>query len=161
MVMRSIVAPEEFCSGEKDTAPSVFLAGGISGCPEWQSEVMAALADAGVILLNPRRPDYRDEPDAARAQIAWEFVHLRRADAILFWFPCETLCPITLFELGAWSMTNKPLLVGTHPGYKRRLDVEAQLALVRPDVTIADSLDSLIALLREWLTSCPRPTRTL
>jgi hypothetical protein len=37
----------------------------------------------------------------------------------MFWFPCETLCPITLYELGAWTVlapqTGTKLFVGACP----------------------------------------------
>ncbi len=49
----------------------------------------------------------------------WEHDHLRRAKAIMFWFPSETLCPITLYELGAWTIlarqTGTKLFVGADP----------------------------------------------
>jgi len=62
---------------------------------------------------------------------------------ILFWFPCETLCPIVLYELGAWSMTDKQIYVGVHPDYKRKQDVEIQTKLARPSVSIAYSVQEL------------------
>jgi hypothetical protein len=61
------------------------------------------------------------------------------------------LCPIALYELGAWSMTAKALFVGTHPAYARRLDVEVQTRLVRPEVAIARALDELAGFVRNWL----------
>jgi hypothetical protein len=133
---------------------SVFLGGGISGCGDWQRELAAALDGAGLTLLNPRRSEF-DVADvhAAEAQIEWEHRHLRRASAVLFWFPCETLCPITLYELGAWSMAQKPLFIGVHPGYARRFDVCVQTRLQRPEVTIVDSLASLAAQVRAWAAS--------
>jgi hypothetical protein len=128
---------------------SLFLGGGISGCPDWQHEMANLLADTEITLLNPRRADFPiHAPNAAYQQIEWEFRHLRKAKAILFWFPCETLCPITLYELGSWSMTDKPLFVGAHPNYPRRQDVEIQTRLVRPDVRVMDSLEALAAVLR-------------
>jgi hypothetical protein len=49
----------------------------------------------------------------------WEHDHLRRSKAIMFWFPSETLCPITLYELGAWTIlarqTGTKLFVGAEP----------------------------------------------
>jgi DNA mismatch repair protein MutH len=129
---------------------SIFLAGGISGCSDWQAEIVAQLADMPIVLLNPRRAHFpMHDPAAAEAQITWEHEHLRRALAVLFWFPCETLCPITLYELGAWSMTNKPLFVGMHPDYQRRQDVEIQTRLVRPDVDIVCSLEALAGQIRK------------
>jgi hypothetical protein len=142
--MRSIEAPAIYtpAAGEH----SIFLAGGITGCHDWQQDMVRLLADSDLVVLNPRRPDFpMDNPAAAEAQIRWEFEHLRLADMIAFWFPCETLCPITLYELGAWAMTSKPLFVGVHPDYQRRLDVEMQLALARPDVRVVSSLADLRA----------------
>jgi hypothetical protein len=132
--------------------PSLFLAGGITGCPDWQTEAVRVLSDVAVTLLNPRRPHFPiDDPAAAAEQIRWEHDALRQATAILFWFPAETLCPIALYELGAWSMTGKPLFVGTHPDYRRRTDVVIQTALARPDVTVVDSLAGVIDRARAWL----------
>ncbi len=128
---------------------SLFLAGGISNCPDWQAELVAALADTSLALLNPRRAGFpMGDPSAAEAQIGWEHRCLRLATALLFWFPCETLCPITLYELGAWSMTTKPLFVGVHPTYQRRQDVEIQTRLARPDVTVVLSIEALVAQVR-------------
>jgi len=133
-------APTDYIGG----GPSLFLAGGITNCPDWQAEMRGLLAGFDVTILNPRRRDFDvGNPDAAGAQIAWEFHHLRKASAILFWFPRETLCPIVLYELGAWSMTDKPIFVGVHPGYVRRQDVVLQTRLARPDVEIVDNLEAI------------------
>lgn len=91
------------------------------------------------------------DPNTADAQIRWEHHHLNTASAILFWFPCETLCPIVLYELGAWSYRNiKPLFVGTHPDYQRRQDVVIQTHLVRPEITVVFSLDDLAEQVIAW-----------
>ena len=56
---------------------------------------------------------------------------------MLFWFPAETICPIALFELGGRLLVREqPLFVGTNPNYQRRLDVEVQLRLARPEVAL-------------------------
>ena len=91
-----------------------------------------------------------DDPSAARTQIEWEYRHLQKAEAALFWFPSETLCPITLFELGAWSRSDKLLFVGTHSNYQRRLDVVIQLSLARPEVVVVADLAALAAQVQEW-----------
>ena len=125
---------------------SVFLAGGITGCRDWRAEVVAQLMNSNLTLFNPLRPNFPiDDPSASVFQIQWEHEYLRKATAILFWFPAETLCPITLYELGAWSMTTKPLFVGVHPDYARIADVELQTRLVRPDVEIVYSVQALVA----------------
>ena len=132
--------------------PSVFLAGGITNCPDWQSVIKTELKN--IIMFNPRREDFpMDDPNVALEQIKWEHDYLRVANSILFWFPCETLCPIVLYELGAWSITDKPIFVGVHPDYARRQDVEIQTRLVRPDVMIAYSLQELADKVNNWVMS--------
>jgi hypothetical protein len=126
--------------------PSLFLAGGITGCPDWQAEIRERLDDTSLALLNPRRSNTKfffDDPNAASAQIEWEFRHLRRASGILFWFTAEQVQPIALYELGAWSMTSKPLIIGAHPNYSRRCDVVMQMRLARPEIVVVDSLEAL------------------
>jgi hypothetical protein len=127
---------------------SIFLAGGITGCPDWQADARVMLEGSGLGLdiLNPRRQNFPTDPGIADEQIAWEHRHLRKARAILFWFPKETLCPITLYELGAWSVAHpwKPLFVGCEPGYQRTVDVVIQTRLVRPDVEVVDNLPALV-----------------
>jgi hypothetical protein len=147
-----VEAPTEFTGG----GFSLFLAGGITGCPDWQREAATALADLPVILLNPRRENFPiDDPVSAPEQVEWEYRHLRRASAILFWFPQEALCPIALYELGAWSMTDKTLFVGAHPLYARRTDVVIQTRLVRPDVQVVFALGELLDQVRRSFSHPP------
>jgi hypothetical protein len=139
-----VEAPIHYLSLLPDEAldwPRVFLAGGITGCRDWQGDVAGALAPFQIVVMNPRRDDFpMGNPEAGKEQIEWEFNHLRVADLIAFWFSNETLQPITLFELGAWSHSDKPLIVGCDIDYPRRFDVEQQLSLVRPDVDVTYSL---------------------
>ena len=149
MSQRYIEAPNKY--NPKPGEHSLFLAGGITDCPNWQGWMVERLADSGLVLLNPRRASFPvDDPDAAPAQIAWEYKHLRLATAILFWFCAETLNPIVLYELGAWSMTNKPIFVGVEPGYERAQDVELQTKLARPDVKVVYALEDLAAQVEMW-----------
>lgn len=125
----------------KPGVKSIFLAGGINGCSDWQREMAHLLSTTDFALLNPRRRHFPiDDYNAKLEQIKWECEHLRKADAILFWFPRESLCPTALYELGAWSMTDKLIYVGIHPDYQKRQDVEIQTRLARPDVEIVYSL---------------------
>ena len=146
-----VEAPNEY----DGPGPSVFLAGGITGTFDWQADIVARLADLPLMLLNPRRRNFPiDDPSAARGQIEWEYRHLRRASAVLFWFPSETLCPIALFELGARTLVpHQPLFVGTHPDYQRRLDVQIQLRLARPEVTVTSTTTELAGQVRVWFTT--------
>lgn len=128
----------------------LFLAGGITGCPDWQDEMVRKLKDEpNLIILNPRRADFPiGDPRAAYEQIKWEHDMLRDASRISFWFPKETICPIVLYELGAWCMTSKVLYVGLDRDYKRRQDVEIQTELIRPEIDLAYSLDDLVGQVR-------------
>ena len=130
---------------------TLFLAGGITNCPDWQAEIVEKLKSTNLILMNPRRSHFPiHDPNAANFQIRWEHKHLAKADAILFWFPCETLCPIVLYELGAWVGRSKKLFIGVHTDYKRRQDVEIQSRLERQCEEISYSLDSLTTRVLEW-----------
>jgi len=136
----------EACEDWKKTPKQfvLFLAGGITGCPDWQQRMVKLLNDTDYVLLNPRRADFPiHDPDAANEQIIWEYDCLRKADVIQFWFAKETIQPIVLYELGAWAASNKPIFVGIHPEYSRRQDVEIQIKLARPSVKIVYSLREL------------------
>lgn len=136
--MELITAPAEI------VAPlDLFLAGGITNCPDWQSEIVQQLNHLPIRVGNPRRVEVFKSEDEA-AQILWEHEALDSTGCILFWFPEETLCPITLFELGKFTMRkNIPVFVGTHPGYKRKTDVFYQLKLERPEIVVVHSVAEL------------------
>ena len=140
--MRYVEAPD---TGENlPPGFSVFLAGGISGCPDWQKEFADKLRDTDLIVYNPRQANFpMGDKEAGLRQIKWEAHYLEKASCIIFWFPMETVCPIVLFELGSWSMTDKQIFVGCHPDYSRRFDVETQLAIRRPDVKVVYDLKCL------------------
>lgn len=136
-----------------DLSRFVFLGGGITGCPDWQAHLTKKLENQRALtLFNPRRDDFdASDPTMSEKQIEWEFYHLHNSDAIVFWFPAETLCPITLYELGFWAgngferqrHNRKTLFVGCHPKYKRRFDVIKQLSLVRPEIMVKSSLEAI------------------
>lgn len=150
--MNVITAPATLAPVDEDGI-RVFMAGGITGCPDWQAEYIEQLAKIEGTLFNPRRKDFDvKDPTASEKQIRWEFQALHDADAVSFWFPSETLCPIVLFELGAWSTTLKKIFVGCHPSYQRRYDVVMQLRLSRPDVVVVQSLVELTAQVGKWVT---------
>ncbi|GAA1267215.1 hypothetical protein Psi02_08990 [Planotetraspora silvatica] len=137
--MIHVEAPEEFDGRMR----SVFLAGGITDCPDWQAEVAAGLADLPVAVLNPRRAAFEDSPEAAAEQIGWEYRHLAACDMVLFWFPgSRSVQPIALYELGMWAGRSKPIVVGADPAYIRRLDVEVQLSHVRPGLVVHTTLNA-------------------
>jgi Nucleoside 2-deoxyribosyltransferase like len=103
------------------------------------------LKNTPLTLLNPRRHNFDvHNPLMEEEQIEWEHRHLEKADHISFWFPAETLCPITLFELGKYAQrTEKILFIGAHPEYKRVRDIHIQIGLIRPEIKIVSSLQEL------------------
>ncbi len=127
---------------------SVFLAGGIMGCGDWQKTLARDLLARcpELVVLNPRREKFpMSDPTSANAQIAWEFHRLAEATCISFWFTSTSIQPIALFELGRWSHPDceKKIFVGVEPGYVREHDVRIQLALAKPAVKVVNTLDAL------------------
>lgn len=144
--MKYIEAPNTWLTGGQEV--TIFLAGGITGCPDWQSEIVGHLRYTDFVLFNPRRADFPiDDPTASEGQILWEYRHLHRADRIAFWFPKDNQagCPIALYELGYWLHSDKPIVVGVEPGYVREKDVRIQTALARPDAPLVSTLTDLAA----------------
>jgi Nucleoside 2-deoxyribosyltransferase like len=153
--MHVLTAPEPFRF--QQPGPRVFLAGGITGCPDWQTEVIDQLQDATLagVLFNPRRPNFPiHDTKAAEGQINWEWRHLGLADIIVFWFPQETLCPIVLFEYGKMLGRGraKHLIIGAHPNYARRQDLVIQTYLEDADLTVVDTLAHVVEQLQDVCT---------
>jgi len=108
-----------------------------------------------LLLFNPRCS--QGAPADSRKQIVWEHEHLHKASAVMFWFPSATLCPITLYELGAWSIlcqqTGTKLFVGCDENYQRKFDVQVQTQLANPDIVVHESLQGLIDDIIAWFNS--------
>lgn len=156
--MKVITAPDY--ENHTELRNRIFLGGGISGCPDWQA-IMIDLLNNGVekinfdfptlddrwIMFNPRRPVY-DITDETQGliQINWEDHKLKTSDIILFWFPEETLCPITLLELGKYGCRPNvagKVFVGCHKNYARKFDVETQLYLSQSGINVVTNLVDL------------------
>ena len=148
MAVNRITSPQGF-------RQRLFLGGGITGCPDWQSTITNLIEEytqatgawtVDVDIVNPRRTEWNpsfDNQAESEKQVQWEFNQLWNSNSILFWFCKETLCPITLFELGVWSTTHKKIFVGVEPGYQRLFDVKVQMKFARPDVAVVDSMEAL------------------
>lgn len=152
--MKVIQCPEVYKQSHSNPHEiTVFLGGGISNCGNWQKEMIARFNDVDeLVLLNPRREDFDiANPNMSIDQIKWEYDHLKKASAILFWFPYETMCPITLYELGVWAAKGAKIFVGCHPAYQRKLDVEVQLQLLRPDVKVHDNFGTMVEEIKQWI----------
>ena len=130
--------------------PAVFLAGGITGCEDWQGHVRERMAADRVVLLNPRRAGFDvSRGDSAAQQVEWEwrYLHDPGTTVTMFWFPAAsgTVQPIALFELGGALAEGRRIVVGAHPDYPRRADVVLQVPHFDPDLTVHDDLDDVIA----------------
>jgi predicted transglutaminase-like protease len=147
--MRYVKCPADY----DGTGKSLFIAGGITGCTNWQNNLIKMLDKTNLILFNPRGKKFPiNDPKATKPQIQWEHKYLKKATAISFWFAPETLCPITLYELGKQSTKNKKVFIGVHPAYQRKEDVEIQTKLERPEIKIVYSLKDLARQIKEWAT---------
>lgn len=164
--MKVITAPQSYA--HRPERISLFLAGGITNCPDWQSEAIDRFKGmAQLDILNPRRPFYpMENADEARIQISWEFHQLEQSDIILFWFPKESICPIVLYELGVQmgkAMTGMmpKSFVGTHPEYARKTDVkiQTQLALKRA-FRIYEDLETMVNAAKLYVTTAQEAMRT-
>lgn len=148
--MRYIEAPKPYLLGFPDVP--LFLAGGITNCPNWQKEVVELLSKdydllhSNMVILNPRRQNFPiHDPNASYEQIKWEWDKFRKAKLILFWFSRGSLNPIVLFEYGKWMTSkSKTIFVGIDPKYERKRDIEIQTELERLDITIVYNLRDLV-----------------
>lgn len=145
--MRIITAVEEYQTAEDEV--KVFLAGGITNCPDWQKEVIDNLKkyDAKypgeldkLVVFNPRRPNFPiGDPNASREQITWEFNALNEMDIFSMFFtdgPSDQ--PICMYELGRNILRMQVLnpanydhriVISCDPKYKRFEDVKIQTEL--------------------------------
>jgi hypothetical protein len=137
---------------------SLFLAGGITNCPDWQKEVIEKLKGYKVVIFNPRRDNFPiGDPAAAEEQIKWEFEHLQDANMVLFWFSRGSDNPIVLFEYGRHGFTaTRASFVGVDPEYSRRNDVIIQTKLAKRYLFVHSSLDDLIQAVITRLTPLPK-----
>lgn len=156
--MRMIECPNSLQETDDDFFTTwVFLAGGITDCPDWQKEMIERFKDVDdLVLFNPRRKEFDiTNPTMSEQQIEWEHEHLKTANAVLFWFPYHALCPITLFELGAAMSRGATVFVGCHPAYPRYFDVVKQVALERPSVKVRDNFADLVEDVKRWHRTIP------
>jgi hypothetical protein len=139
-----IEAPEKYTPKRNEI--SLFLAGGITNCPDWQKEIIKLFEEVpDLVMYNPRRKNFPiHDPTASKKQITWEYNYLESSDMILFWFAKGSLNPIVLYELGKHlNSSERPGFIGIDPEYERKSDVEIQTSLARSDIEIVYSLKDL------------------
>ena len=119
---------------------SVFLAGGITNCKEWQKEVIDELAFEDISFFNPRQEHFDiSNENASYKQILWEFERLEKMDIFSMYFCNDNSDqPICMYELGRniIRMQNrfptdweKRIVISVEDGYKRKADVLIQTEL--------------------------------
>lgn len=166
--MRVITAPEFYIPQEHDI--TVFLAGGITNCPDWQSKVIKDLnVDnsylESLVIFNPRRENFPIwDKSAAYAQIEWEYQMLERCNIFSMYFSSgESDQPICMYELGRNILRMQMrfpadwqdrIVISVEDGYIRTQDVLVQTELatqnqifvntqISPRVCLADHVDNI------------------
>jgi len=133
---------------------TIYLAGGIKDCTNWQKEAIELLLKNkfirknNIVILNPRRETFDENKEfILEQQYLWEREHINRSSIVLFWFPKETHCPIALFDLGHCMRKNKKIFIGCDKEYKKRKD----LILRSLPNKVCSSLETLIENALEYI----------
>lgn len=141
--------------------PRIFLGGSIDmgTAPNWQADMINALAGEEVMILNPRRADWNKawRPEAGepnfRTQVEWELGALDSADIIVLYFSPGSQSPISLLEMGLHARSGK-LIILCPPGYWRKGNVDITAEKYR--VEQVSSIDDLIAATKARITKWRR-----
>ena len=143
-------------------AISLFLAGGISQCDDWQSEVIKVLKDIeattmpalkNLVIFNPRRStfDITNKNETVN-QIHWEFNCLEHADLFTMFFAnSPSPQPICFYELGRNLVRMQQrfpedfdtrILIGVQNGFSRADDVFIQSDLASDKALLRVGVDT-------------------
>lgn len=135
-MIREIQAPDK--PGPSSPSCRVFLAGGITGCRNWQQEVIDHLkyyeqiyGNFGEVqVFNPRRDNFDvEDPSVTIEQIRWEHEWLKKCDIFSVFFEAsKSVQPISLYELGKHA-NGFNAVITVEKGYLREEDVLIQTAL--------------------------------
>lgn len=166
--MKVITAPELYVP--QDDHISCFLAGGITNCLDWQSEVIKqlygfTLGSFEPVIFNPRRENFPiEDKSAAVQQIEWEYRLLERCDIFSMYFSSgDSDQPICMYELGRNILRMQMrypadwqdrIVISVEDDYRRRQDVLIQTGLatqdqinvniqISPRVCLADHVDNI------------------
>lgn len=168
--MRIITAPEKYNKSDNDV--TVFLAGGITNCRNWQKEIISRIEKNthyfcdSLIVFNPRRENFPiDDKSAAFQQIEWEYEMLENCDIFSMYFCSgESDQPICMYELGRNILRMQMrfpsdwqdrIIVSVEDGYRRKQDVLIQTSLstgnkvfvntqISPEISIDYHTDNII-----------------
>ena len=123
----------------------IFLAGPITGAPDWQSEMVSELVKLNqddlysTLICNTRRDKY-DETFNSEYQIHWDQTHIQNCNIILFYIPepvdtklKDRYAKTTMYELAEMLHTNKyknpdnKIIIAIHPKYSMYKYVEERI----------------------------------
>lgn len=133
---------------------SVFLAGGITKCKNWQEKIIKELEFEEISVFNPRQENFNiKDKTAASKQITWEFERLEQMDIFSMYF-CESESdqPICMYELGRniVRMQNRfpadwqnRIIISIERDYIRKQDVIVQTSLCAPQLFIDSNADPI------------------
>lgn len=141
-----ITAPHLYIPKYDDV--TVFLAGGITGCRDWQNETIEHLRkfvgrdDTQVVVYNPRQENFDvNNPAATIDQITWEYQYLNQVDIFSMYFVGgDQIQPICMYELGRYIiMFEDEQVISTEKDYIRKIDVVNQVALTTRGLTAVNT----------------------
>lgn len=142
-IQASIITPD---NTGIDDIPNIdlFLAGGITGCWNWQKPLAALVShylsvatpltwlvdNRNFTIAIPRREsDFSHDGSEAVSQICWEHRALSRSVNKSYYFTRDAMQPISLLELGKHLANPVNLFIAIEYGYTRYLDVRVQTDL--------------------------------
>lgn len=127
-----------------------FLAGSIEmgKAEDWQEDMETFFLQHHWGTFNPRREDFDAKQKQSYQnpymyqQINWEYNALEKSDLILVYIQPDTLSPITLMEIGKYSIPGKMFIVSP-PGFWRTANLECYCD--RYNISLFDDMDDFRA----------------
>jgi hypothetical protein len=155
--VKVITAPDKNWPPQGLERPWVFMAGGITDCPNWQDTIIAKTGTVKKgVLFNPRHDTFPiKDPTAAKEQITWEFNALMSCHIFTMWFCSgKSEQPICMYELGRYlarfQLGRVPrIVIGCAEGYKHQLDVLMQVKLVDSNLHVYRSFEGFTSAVKE------------
>lgn len=124
---------------------------------EWRASVQERLVTFPVTVVSSRRPMTKpketphSEPFEYKTMLEWENAYIDRCQAVMFWFPWESSCAESMFQLGRLARDRRIVLfVGAHPNYRCRESLVQLMKYVRPEVLVASTFEKLMSQLVGW-----------
>jgi len=134
--------------------PSIFLCGALTSGDDWQKRLCAYLESQLDIKDVTLHVPTRYYGQATEEAVVWEQSHLSISSLPVFWFPEGPVDPITACHLGYWGLSHPEwdILIGIDSKCETKGSLLYQIMMLRPDVTIAMSIESLVNQLKIYYT---------